>query len=153
MTPLSFIGIAKAVSAMSKDPSTKVGALIVGPALEIRAQGWNGFPRGVVDSAERLNDRPTKYRYVVHAEANAIANAARSGVSTDGCSMLVTELHPCNECAKLIIQAGIRTVYAPLPDVDGRWAESFEVAVQMFKEADVEVVFYGRELTGREAKL
>lgn len=145
MTPTNFIGIAKAVAAMSKDKSTKVGALILGPALEIRAQGWNGFPRGVVDSDVRLNDRPTKYRYVVHAEANAIANAARSGVSTDGCSLLVTALHPCNECAKLIIQAGIRTVYAPLPDVDGRWADSFEIAAQMFNEAGVSVEFYGFE--------
>lgn len=145
MTPLNFVGIATEVAKMSKDPSTKVGSLIIGPAFEIRASGWNGFPRGVVDSFDRLNDRPTKYRYVVHAEANAIANAARSGVSTDGCSMLVTELHPCNECAKLIIQAGIKTVYAPLPDVDGRWADSFEIAAQMFREAGVSVEFYGCE--------
>lgn len=142
MTPLSFVAIAQQVAAMSKDPSTKVGALILGPGMEIRATGWNGFPRGVEDSQERLNDRPTKYRYVVHAEQNSIANAARSGVSTNGCDMLVTALHPCNECAKLIIQSGIKKVYAPLPADDERWADSFEVAATMFAEAGVVVEFY-----------
>ncbi len=145
MTPLAFIEIAKQVAAMSKDPRTKVGALIFGPSMEIRATGWNGFPRGVADSPARLNDRQTKYAFVVHAEANAIANAARSGVSTDGCSMLVTALHPCGDCAKLVIQAGIKKVYAPLPETDGRWATSFEFACTMFTEAGVEVEFYDKD--------
>lgn len=142
MTPLSFVNIAAAVAAMSKDPSTKVGALILGPGMEIRASGWNGFPRGVMDSEERLNDRPTKYQFTVHAEANAIANAARAGVSVEGCSLLVTALHPCNDCAKLIIQSGIKKVYAPTPDANERWLESAGVAATMFREAEVEVVFY-----------
>lgn len=142
MNILKFVGIARAVSQMSKDPSTKVGALIVGPGMEIRATGWNGFPRGVEDTPERLNDRPTKYRFVVHAEANAIANAARSGAALEGCALLVTELHPCNDCAKLIIQAGISRVFAPLPGDDERWADSFEVAATMFREAGVQVEFY-----------
>jgi len=142
MTPLSLIGIAQSVAAMSKDPSTKVGALVIGPNMEIRATGWNGFPRGVHDTEERLNDRPTKCRFVVHAEANAIANAARSGVPLDGCSVLVTALHPCNDCAKLLIQSGIKTVYAPLPEDDARWATSFEIAAIMFAEAGVNVIFY-----------
>ncbi|MBU0593329.1 MAG: CMP deaminase [Gammaproteobacteria bacterium] len=142
MTPLSFIAIANQVAQLSKDPSTKVGALIFGPGMEVRAQGWNGFPRGVIDSEERLNDRPTKYQFVVHAEANAIANAARSGVAIEGCSLLVTALHPCNDCAKLLIQSGIKKVYAPLPADDERWADSFEVAATMFREAGVVVEFY-----------
>lgn len=142
MNPLKFVGIAQAVSQMSKDPRTKVGALIIGPGMEIRASGWNGFPRGVDDTEERYNDRETKYKFVVHAEANAIANAARSGVSTEGCSLIATALHPCNECAKLIIQAGITKVYAPLPEAEGRWATSFEVASTMFSESGVVVEFY-----------
>ncbi len=142
MTPLSFRDVAHAIANMSKDPRTKVGAIILGPGMEIRATGWNGFPRGVTDSPDRLDDRATKYKYVVHAEANAIANAARSGVSTDGCTLLVTALHPCNDCAKLIIQAGIQTVYAPLPDIDGRWADSFGIAHTMFVEAGVAVEYY-----------
>jgi len=142
MTPLSFTDVAHAVARMSKDPSTKVGALIVGPAHEVRAFGWNGFPRGVADTEARLNDRPTKYLFTAHAELNAIANAARSGASTAGCSLLVTALHPCNDCAKAIIQAGITAVYSPLPEIDGRWANSFEVAATMFREAGVRVEFY-----------
>lgn len=142
MKILRLIPIANAVASLSKDPSTKVGALIVGPGMEIRASGWNGFPRGVNDTQERLNDRPTKYEFVVHAEANAIANAARSGTAIEGCSLLVTELHPCSDCAKLLIQSGIKEVYAPLPEIDGRWAASFEVASVMFKEAGVRVEFY-----------
>jgi dCMP deaminase len=142
MTPLAFIDVATQIAALSKDPSTKVGALIIGPANEIRASGWNGFPRGVVDSTQRWNDKPTKYKFVVHAEQNAICNAARAGVSTEGCSLLVTALHPCNECAKSIVQAGIKKVYAPWPDDESRWAASFEVAVEIFREAGVDVEFY-----------
>lgn len=142
MNPLKFANIAREIAQLSKDPSTKVAAIILGPGMEIRATGWNGFPRGVADTEERLNDRPTKYQFVAHAEANAIANAARSGVSTDGCTLLVTALHPCNDCAKLIIQSGIKKVYAPLPEIDGRWADSFEIASTMFREAGVTVEFY-----------
>lgn len=142
MNPLAFVGVARELSRLSKDPSTQVGAVVVGPGNEIRASGWNGFPRGVRDDAARYWDRPTKYKYICHAEANAIANAARSGTSLDGCSIVVTALHPCNTCAQLIIQAGIRTVYAPLPDYDGRWAAEFEAAATMFQEAGVEVEFY-----------
>ncbi|BCB27027.1 cell division protein DedD [Sulfurimicrobium lacus] len=142
MTPLSLLPIAHATAQMSKDPSTKVGALIVGPHNEIRASGWNGFPRGVADTLDRLNDRDLKYLFVVHAEANAIANAARSGTPTHGCALVVTALHPCNECAKTVIQAGIRKVYAPLPEDDGRWAASFAIASEMFREAGIAVEFY-----------
>lgn len=142
MNILKLVPLVKELALLSKDPSTQVACAILGPGMEIRATGWNGFPRGVNDTEERLNDRPTKYKFIAHAEANAIANAARAGVALDGCALLVTALHPCNECAKLIIQAGIRTVYGPLPDIDGRWADSFEVAATMFREAGVEVEFY-----------
>jgi dCMP deaminase len=142
LTPLAFIGVVHELAKLSKDPSTKVACLIFGPNMEIRSTGWNGFPRKVSDTPERLNDRQVKYSLVAHAELNAVANAARSGVSTDGCELLVSALHPCNECAKAIIQAGIRKVYAPLPDNDGRWATNFEIAALLFSEAGVEVEFY-----------
>jgi dCMP deaminase len=142
MNILKFVPLVQELALLSKDPSTKVGAAIFGPGMEIRATGWNGFPRGVVDSEKRLNDRPTKYKFVVHAEANAIANAARSGVALEGCTLLVTALHPCNDCAKLIIQSGIKKVYAPLPNDDERWADNFEIAATMFRESDVSVEFY-----------
>ena len=142
MNILKFVPMVQELAQLSKDPSTKVACAIFGPGMEVRALGWNGFPRGVIDSEERLNDRPTKYQYVAHAEANAIANAARSGVAIEGCSLLVTALHPCNDCAKLLIQSGIKKVYAPLPADDERWADSFEVAATMFREAGVAVEFY-----------
>lgn len=137
-----FIQLAKTTASWSKDPSTKVGCVVFDSRNRVRTLGYNGFPVGVADMEERLNDRPTKYQYVVHAEANAIANAARTGVSVEGCTLLVTALHPCGDCAKLIIQSGIARVCAPLPDVDGRWADSFEIAATMFREAGVETIFY-----------
>ncbi len=72
---------------MSKDPRTQVGAIIVGPDREQRADGFNGFPRGIADTPERLNDRDIKMRLIVHAERNAICNAARIGVSIQGCTL------------------------------------------------------------------
>jgi dCMP deaminase len=147
MTPLAFVGVARELALLSKDPSTRVGAVIVGPGNEIRASGWNGFPRGVRDLPERYDDRPTKYKFIAHAEANAIANAARAGTPTDGCSLVVTALHPCNECTKMIIGAGIRRIYAPMPDMEGRWASEFEVAARMLQEAGIIVEFYHEDDT------
>ena len=140
-----FIGIAQAVAARSRDPSTKVGALIIGPDFEIRSTGWNGFPRGVYEYDYRVNDRPTKYAFTVHAELNAVCNAARVGTPTNGCVMLVTALHPCGECAKAIAQAGIKKVYAPTPDcpeLSERWKSSTGVAEEILKEAGVSVIWY-----------
>src|SRR3712207_92856 len=79
-----FMVVARAVASKSKDPSTKVGALIVDPSRVIRASGFNGFPRGVLDLPERLADREKKLTMVVHAEMNAICNAARVGVPLEG---------------------------------------------------------------------
>lgn len=143
MDALKLLPIARAVASLSKDPSTKVGALIVGPAGEVRSSGWNGFPRGVADNW-RLHDRPTKYLHIVHAEINAICNAARAGTPIDGCTLLVTALHPCNECCKAIIQSGIRRVLAPATEAGRRedWARSFQIAAGMFEEAGVAVEFY-----------
>jgi len=137
-----FIDLAALVGSWSKDPSTKVGCCIVNDANRVLSVGYNGFPVGVEDTEERLNDRDTKIRYVAHAEANAISTAARSGISLSGSTLVVSALHPCADCAKLIIQAGISRVIAPLPAIDGRWADSFEIAATMFRESGVEVSFY-----------
>lgn len=102
-----FMRLCKETASASKDPSTKVGAIIVGPDHEIRSTGWNGFARKVNDTPERWNNRPTKYQYVVHAERNAIYNAARVGTPLKGCTMYVRPLFVCNVCADAIIQSGI----------------------------------------------
>src|ERR1700722_18183411 len=82
-----FIDMALLCASMSKDPRTRVGAVIVGPDLEVRSTGFNGFPRGVADTPERLQDKSTKLRLIVHAEVNAILNAARAGIPLKGCTL------------------------------------------------------------------
>lgn len=107
-----FMNIAYLSAMRSKDPSTQVGACIVNPDKRIVAIGYNGFPRGISDDTfpwSRKSEDPldTKYPYVCHAEMNAIMN--KNSESLKNCDIYVT-LFPCNECAKLIIQSGIKRV-------------------------------------------
>lgn len=134
-----FIPITYAFSAMSKYPGTHVGAIILGPAFEVRSSGWNGAPRACkADEDGRLDSRATRLAWAAHAEANAIANAARTGTSVDGCFMLVTH-HPCMACAKLIVQSGIKHVMCPLPTEDFglKWKEDILDAKELFRETGV----------------
>lgn len=119
---------------VSKDPSTKVGAVVVSADGKREFLGYNGFPRGVLDLEERLNDRPQKYARVVHAELNAILKAGREA---EGGTLYCT-LFCCNECAKAIIQSGIRRVVTPAPE-SGRWDDAHKISREMFEEAGVEV--------------
>lgn len=135
-----FHGIARAVSLKSKDPSTKVGCVIVGPDKEIRSTGWNGLARGVRDVAERL-ERPAKYDWTIHAEANAIANAARAGIALNGCTVYVTHM-PCRHCAGLLVQAGIHFVSVGDGKVVGD--HGADVALMQFEEAGVRIMQEGR---------
>lgn len=136
-----YMQMAKEVSLWSKDPNTKVGAVAVGEKGQILSQGYNGFPRGIFDSPERLNDRETKYKYVVHAEMNVIYNATYSGVSLDGAKLYVYGLPVCSECAKGIIQVGIKEVYISQECMDLRphWNESWQKSSDMFSEAGVKI--------------
>ena len=127
-----------------KDPSTKVGAIIVGDKGQIISQGYNGFPRGVCDSDERYNVRETKYKFVVHAEMNAILNALYNGSSVDGASIYVHALPVCQECAKAIIQAGIAKVYIDTK-VNERWQEAWSFSKTMFDEANVKVYYFDKQ--------
>ena len=133
--------MAKEVSLWSKDPNTKVGAVAVGSKGQILSQGFNGFPRGILDTSDRLNDRETKYQFVVHAEMNVIYNATYSGVSLDGAKLYVYGLPVCNECAKGIIQVGIKEVYVAQDCIDLRphWFESFQKTMDMFNEVGIKV--------------
>jgi dCMP deaminase len=133
-----YLSLAKEISTWSKDPSRKIGAVAVGEKGQILAQGYNGFPRGILDSADRYNDRPTKYKLVVHAEMNVIYNATFNGVSLNGARLFVYGLPVCSECAKGIIQVGIQSVTIYSEDaVPAVWTESFELTNNMFKEAGV----------------
>ena len=133
-----YINLAKEISTWSKDPSTKVGAIVVGCDGQILSQGYNGFPRGINDSDERLNNRKRKYELVVHAEMNAIYNASLTGVSLKDSTLYVYGLPICNECAKGIIQVGIKKVIALRPEkYNIAWEESANNARNLFSEADV----------------
>jgi dCMP deaminase len=141
-----YLKLAHQISEKSKDRSTKVGAVIVGPANEVRSIGYNGFPRGVDDAAEHRHERPAKYYFAEHGERNAIYNAARVGIPTEGCTIYVTSkpyrLACCADCARAIIQSGIkRVVHEPLPPPEEStvWAESMKATFEMFKEAGIQL--------------
>jgi len=134
-----YFELANVVASWSNDPSTKIGAVIVGNKGQIISQGYNGFPRGIADD-ERYHDRETKYRYVVHAEANAIYNAIHNGASVYECSMYITGLPVCHECAKAIIQCGIKNVFIDT-QANERWNESTDLAIKMFEEVGLHYEF------------
>ena len=134
-----FLDLAEHISNWSKDPSTKVGCVVVGNDREIRSTGFNGFPRGIKDTTERLQDREQKYPLICHAEENAIMHAARIGVSLRDCIAYVT-WNPCSRCARSLIQAGIKQVVFPEEkEIPERWIEDFTAATNMLKEAGVEI--------------
>jgi dCMP deaminase len=139
-----YLALAKEVASWSKDPSTQVGAVTVGNKKEVLSQGFNGFPRGIVDSEDRYNNRETKYKYVVHAEMNAIYNATYSGVSLDGAVLYVYGLPICSECAKGIIQVGIKKVIIEKSKELDNWNESVALSQEMFDEAGVELVIISK---------
>eukprot|EP00931_Biecheleriopsis_adriatica_P003852 TRINITY_DN105612_c0_g1_i1.p2 TRINITY_DN105612_c0_g1~~TRINITY_DN105612_c0_g1_i1.p2 ORF type:complete len:216 (-),score=39.07 TRINITY_DN105612_c0_g1_i1:29-640(-) len=134
-----FLELASHISCWSKDPSTKVGCVVVGPDREIRSTGFNGLPRGIEDSEERLTNRQLKYPLICHAEENAIMHAARIGVALKGCTAFVT-WPPCTRCARSLLQAGVTEVVSPkgvvIPE---RWMEDFNMSRGMLSEAGVVV--------------
>lgn len=147
MKALKFMAVAEAMMNMSKDPSTKVGAVAIDDDFNVLSVGYNGFPRGVNDSSERLNDRPTKYAITVHAEGNTIAQAARKGVSLKDSTVVVTSLFPCSSCAALMIQAGVKRIITSKVDNE-RWNKSSELAEGILEEAGVEVVVVEKNASG-----
>lgn len=136
-----FIGLARYAASKSKDPSTKVGCVVVDEDMDVRATGYNGFPRGVSDTPDRYEDKDGKLLRMVHAEANAVASAARSGKVLKGCTLIATKF-PCPACAALIIQAGIVTVIAPPANDGSRWADMNAVSLSMLLEAHIGVEEY-----------
>ena len=134
-----FLDLASHISAWSKDPSTKVGCVVVGEDREIRSTGFNGFPRGIEDDDERLADREQKYPLICHAEENAIMHAARTGVSLKGNIAYVT-WPPCTRCTRSLIQAGISEVVYPTGiEIPERWEDDLGIAMGMMEEAGITV--------------
>lgn len=133
-----FTALAALVSTWSKDPRTKVGAVIVDHDLTILGTGYNGFPRGVADTPERLNNREAKHAFTMHAEANAVMQALATGKPLRNASIYCTHF-PCVECAKIIVQGGIKRVTSPLGDDLPGWEISQARAREIFAEAAVTV--------------
>lgn len=131
-----FLAMATHVSAWSKDPSTKCGAIIADQSHRIVSQGYNGFPAGVIDSKERLQDRDVKLRMTIHAELNALLHARQN---LSGCTLYVHPIPPCAQCAAAIIQSGIRRIVATAPtDAQrNRWGHDLDLANVMYYEAGV----------------
>lgn len=138
-----FVPVALAFASMSKYPGTRVGCLILGEGYQVLSSGWNGAPRGSdADCDGRLDDKATRLSWACHAEANAIANAARSGTAINGATLICT-LMPCMACAKSIVQSGIVRVLCPPYDTNNEtWAHEFRLAEALFSEVGVDLVHY-----------
>ena len=136
-----FIELSRHISTWSKDRSKKVGSVIVDDDKRVISMGYNGFPQHCDDDIEERHQKPLKLFYVVHAEANALYSANRSGVKTKGTTIYVT-FPPCSECAKGIIQSGIRRVVCcPINSDKSSWVETTTVAQKMLEEAGIEVKY------------
>jgi dCMP deaminase len=133
-----FIALAEHVSGWSKDPNAQVGAVITDARGVFVALGYNGFPKGVEDSAERLHNKDLKNQIVVHAEENAVL---LGHARTAGGTIYVVGKPICNRCAGVIIQAGLKRVVAELPKLstDSHWDEVGQVAIDMLREAGITI--------------
>ena len=123
----NFLELAAFYAAWSKDPSTKVGAVIVRPDKTQASMGFNGFAKGADDDPAIYADRKKKYELIIHAEANALIHA--NGPVT-GCTLFTWPFAPCIRCAVMMLQAGIRhyVFCSPTDDAKSRWGESLEAS-------------------------
>jgi dCMP deaminase len=139
-----FMSMIDVVASKSKDPNTKVGCVVVGEDHEIRTTGYNSFPRGINDNIPERLERPMKYKFIEHAERNAIYNASRIGTPLKGCTMYIS-WYPCTDCTRGIIGSGISEIVINNNDDNkwkskgsqSRWAEDIELSIQMLTEANV----------------
>ena len=132
-----FTKLAREVATWSKDPSTQIGAVIVNDERRVLATGYNGFPKGIADTPERYDNKEVKYETVIHAEMNAIYNAAANGISCKDATLYVYGLPVCSNCAKGIVQTGINRIVMDATDVPQRWIDSFDKTKDMFDEVGI----------------
>lgn len=133
-----WLGLTDMVASWSKDESTKVGCVIVNDRNVVLSLGWNGIPRGVKDVVPERDERPEKYFWYEHAERNAIYNAAATGRSLEG-GILYCNLFPCADCARAIIQSGIKKIIVSSNALPEKWLDSAKRSKAMLEEAGVEV--------------
>lgn len=134
-----FMGIAAMVAAKSKDPSSKVGAVIVKDKTII-STGYNGLPRGCNDTDQLRYQRPLKYKWMTHAEENAILNGHRNGLSMVDATIYIGPLYPCAKCTGAIIQSGIKKVVCRPSQSGSKWIEEFNISKEMMGESGVEYI-------------
>lgn len=136
-----FLDLAQHMSSFSKDPSTKVGAVIFDDSNRIVSMGYNGLPQKVIDCEERYSNRDLKYKTIIHAEMNAILFARKD---ITGCSIATWPFLSCSNCTSAIIQSGIKRIIAPsLPEeLKARWEKSCELSISLYQEAQVEVILF-----------
>ena len=131
------LDLTEVVARRSRDPNTKVGAVILRSDNTLVSCGYNGFPRGVDDDPAIYADKSRKLLRITHAELNAILSSRES---LHNCTIYVSPLHPCSQCAAAIIQSGITKVVARSNMMHSEtWTTSFEEASVMFKEANIQV--------------
>lgn len=136
-----FIELATLIGSWSKDPSRKIGAVIVDKDNRIVSTGFNGFARNILDDQMRLNDKDTKRSLMLHAEENAILYAKQD---LTNCKLYISGLPPCIHCASMIIQSGIKTVYFKNlredKSVSEFWQKNLETSKNLLNEANVELI-------------
>jgi dCMP deaminase len=140
-----FLNIAEQVKLKSKDQSTQIGAVIVGEDKEVLSTGYNSFPRGLDDSLQERQERPEKYFWMEHAERNAIYNAARIGVSLKNSTIYLTSGLPCMDCARGIVNSGVKIVYCKqvcTTKNKDKWKESQQKSLELLGECGVDVIYY-----------
>ena len=138
---MRFIKLAEEVRTWSKDPKRQVGCVLAIDKRDV-SRGYNGFPEGLSDDLSRLKDPFFKGKVIIHAEVNAILNAAKFGVKTAGSTAYVT-YHPCAPCASQLIQAGVVKLVCPSPkQASDKWAMDFSLASDILFEAGVLVLYY-----------
>jgi dCMP deaminase len=135
-----FLTFAKTAAIRSKDPSTQVGAVIVNDRKHIVSTGYNGFAAGCPDTPQLWDVREEKYKRVIHAETNAIGAAADQGTSTRNCTIYVTH-SPCEECAKVIVAAGIQRVVTYPESITGGMRIYQERGLAFLQWASIEVAY------------
>jgi dCMP deaminase len=140
-----FLEIAEVVKLKSKDQSTQIGAVVVGEGKNVLSTGYNSFPRGLDDSLQERQERPEKYFWMEHAERNAIYNAALEGVSLKNSTIYLTSGLPCMDCARGIVNSGIKVVWCKrvcTTKNKEKWEESQKKSLQLLNECGVEVCYY-----------
>ncbi len=141
---LKYLTLAKKFASWSKDPSVQVGAVAIGNKGQVLSQGYNGFPKGFDDSEIIYKDSKLKKNYIIHAEMNCIYHATLNGISLEGSTLFIYGLDICHECAKGIIQVGIKEVvtYSPHKPKE-KWIESFKASKELLQKSNINHIKIG----------